>query len=280
MSKKATTYSLTAIISIAVGIGAMYFLKPVLMDSMGLFEKKEEVTNVIAELKKNIEQESLKTEMEKQEITPESESQEIQAQEAESITAQESVVAPEPIKEPVQIVEEPVVELPTPVLITSRVSVVQDENETFTITGLVAKDVGIDMEFVLSDEENHRYASSSGQFTGVSGNAKGTYVATVKDLNTGKISVARAIKGFIVQKPVSRMSVAEVEAMFNTGNADEFKKKSDHFVDKVAFRCNKPEVTTISSVFTQVSMEDLKVSVSDLEYDFLGRIKSLTITLN
>lgn len=278
MSKNATTYSLTAIISIAVGIGAMYFLKPIMMDSMGLFEKKDKVTSVIDRIQRKIEQESPKIETQINESEPEVNVQPVL--EPEKMTVSEPVaVVPETIKEP-ELTVEPEVVLPTPVLITSRVLVVQDENETFTVSGLSAKDVGSDVEFVLSDDESHRYNSSDGQFTNVSGNTKGTYIATVKDLNTGKSSVARVVKGFIVRKPVVKMEAAEVEAMFNTGNAAAFKDKSDRFVDKVVFKCNMSEVTTVTTVFQKVSMEDLRVSVSDLEYDSLGRIKSMTITLN
>lgn len=269
MSKNVTTYCLIAIASIFFGIGAMYFLKPVLVSSMGVFEEEAKVSDVIAELSKTIEAEVVATQSESMEEETLN----------DTIPSVDTNPLPEQNIEPEVTPVEEVVETPDPVLIISHISVVQDDNETFTVAGIRAKDVGTEVEFELRDDENHRYTSPDGNFKEVAGNAKGVYYASVKDLATGKKSSSRLAKGFIVKKPVQKMEASEVAAMFNTGNADSFKKYRDHFVDKPVIKSNRNNISAMSQVFQCVSMEFMTVSVSDLEYDSLGRIVSLTVTI-
>ena len=253
MKNKALVYIFSALVSFAVGLGGVYLVKKYLAP-------QTQQTTVAKPVVQDNPQQTVAQEPEPQPVE-------------ELVQETVEVPVPEPVPE-----EETVA---APVLAIGRATVTQTPEETFNVEGLATKlpPVG-ELEYKLFDKEEHVYTSIDGRFENVAPNAAGSYTLIVTDTGTGKQSGARVLKGFVVKKAVERLTEEQVAAILNTGNADALNAYRDHFVDKPKVNCNQSEVSNLSGVFQGVSMDGYTATVSDLEYDSLGRIVSLTVTLN
>jgi len=201
--------------------------------------------------------------------------------------APQPVATPEPapaVQQPAPTVQQQAPaaseDVAAPVILLSRMELIQTAEGTFTVKNLRVKEAPVgELTYELSDKENHRYTSQDGQFEGVAPNSTGQYTLVVTDSGTGK-NASRLVKGFILQKEVTRLTEDQVAALFNTGNAGALSAHKDQFVAKPKINCNQAGINTLSGVFQGVSMDGYTASVSNLEYDSLGRIVSMTVTLN
>ena len=261
MKKNVLVYALLALLAMAVGLGAVYFLR------------KEKVVEparpVVTELPKA-----------DPDPVPEQEAQEL---------AQQADVNPGPEEPEITAAEEPSVshtqeEAPAaPVLVISSAQVEAVSEDRFRVSGLKvrgASEAGVTYE--LFDRESHKYYSDSGVFENIEANSSGAYMVRAIDKETKLNSQVRTLKGFALQKPVDRLSATDLAKIFNTGNAGELEEYRARFVDTKRCRitCNHAEITTLSQVFQAVSMEGYTATVSNIQYDANGRIKSLTVSLD
>ncbi len=256
MKNKALVYIFSALVSFAVGLGGVYLVKKYLAPQT----QQTTVAKPVAQDKPQ------QTVAEKPKLPPVDEPE------------QNPVDVPVPEQPATEPEEETVA---APVLALARATVTQTPEETFNVEGLSTKlpPVG-QLEYKLFDKEEHVYTSTDGRFENVAPNAAGSYTLIVTDTGTGKQSGARVLKGFVVKKAVERLTEEQVASILNTGNAGALNAYRDHFVDKPKVNCNQSEVSNLSGVFQGVSMDGYTATVSDLEYDSLGRIVSLTVTLN
>ena len=261
MRNKALSYIFAALLSFVVGAGCAYLWKTQFA--------KEPVKKTANVQPTQIDPAPNEEEPKAQSFTPQA--KETKPQEPAQPVAQDKVAA----------VEDNIsAEAEKPIVLTGRLLVTQTAEGTFTVTGLRTKNAVGNLEYELKDKEKHRYTSKDGNFENVAPNADGRYMVIVTDAGTGLKSDVRSISGFILQKEVEKLNEKDVADILNTGNASKLNPFKDRFVNKTRISCNQAGINNWSDVFQAVSMDGMTASVSDLEYDVLGRIVSLTITLN
>lgn len=281
--KKNVVYVLLAILAMAIGVAVVYCVK------QGI-----DIKEVLSRLKP-------RTELAVDTDQPEESLSQVQespiAPTPEESTAGHNVVAE---GQPVETPAETPAETQAEILVTPHIEEVQvvpaepqlsvDKSgcrveqiaeSGFMVSGLRAKNVkGSRLSYVLSDSEGHRYESTDGFFENVAPNEKGTYAVVVRDLDNGEKSKASIISGFKIVKPIEKLSAAELSAIFNTGSGDSLNSVQDKFARNCKVRSNRSEVSTMSKVFELVNMQDLRATVTDVEYDAVGRIVSFYVSFN
>lgn len=87
----------------------------------------------------------------------------------------------------------------------------------------------------------------------------------------------------VTAKPVEKLSKQALEEAFNSGNGDNVRKYIKQFANfsKCPVYCGS-ERKTLSQVVLEVSNSypPLKASVTRIDYDSLGRVKSVSVSLN
>lgn len=262
MKKNIFVYALLVLVAMAIGFGAVYFLK-----KKGAEEPAPPVSTVLPEPapapKEEVEAPARPVITEPAQTV------------VETTVPKENTSAPE--------VEAPKEEAPAaPVVIISSAQVKAMSENSFKVSGLKAKgasESGVTYE--LFDREKHKYFSETGDFEDIEPNSAGSYYVRAIDKETQLISQVRTLKGFSVQKPIDRLSASDLTAVFNTGNAGELDDYRAKFVDSKRCRvtCNLSEITTLSQVFQAVSMDGLTATVTDIRYDATGKITSLSVSL-
>jgi len=195
--------------------------------------------------------------------------------EASDLDAEEEPEAKEIVPETVKV-EEDVFELD----ITSLKKPATGEG-VYKVYGMKTKGAKGSVKYTLTDLEdraNVYNTDSNGVFTDVKANSKGQFQLAAKDLSTGNVA-KKTIYGIKYVKPVDKLSAGDIEKILNSGNSSNLQPVSDRFAANVKVRCNLSEVTTMRAAFTRVNMDDMKATVTDVQYDGTGHVTSITLTL-
>ena len=271
--KKSIVYVILALLATAAGVAAVYFVKQGKLDIKSLLSFNKEKTEVLSDSQAPLQEEPvINTSVDTLTLPPLPESS-------------ESEIPGLPDPEPENVVEDhPDAPVAPPMKVDkSDCRVEQVPGEVFRVTGLRAHNAEpAEIYFVLSDSEGHRYESSDGSFDDVAPNTKGTYAAVVKNRVTNEKSAAVIIGGFKIEKPVERMTAAELTDLFNKGSGDDLDAYKGRFASIKTCKVisNRSDVSTLSRVFMVVNMEELKATVNNVEYDAAGRIISVNVSLN
>lgn len=263
---KAVLYILLFLVAAAAGFTATYFITK---DS----PRPSGTTGILAEV-------------------PRAEESRVPEPVVEAPTTEEPVVKVPAVEEPVM--EVPVAEAPKeeapkvkPVATEPEFEIVLSGKKMeavgeglFRLSGIRTKGgSGAAVKYTLRDSEGHAYESLDGTFPEVQANTKGTYALKATETTTGRTAKPKYISGFKFVKPVEKLSAEQLTALFNTGNGDNLAKVKHNFVAKPRVKCNHPDVTTLSAVFSRVWMDGLTANVTQVTYDGTGKISAITVTL-
>ncbi|MBR4827007.1 MAG: hypothetical protein IKZ91_03890 [Bacteroidales bacterium] len=251
-------YLLSFLIAGALGFGGVYAGKQ-------LFGGKE-VTPVVKSLS-DLEKVSL--------LTQDNSAAEDYTKEEDSyVDKAEDVAAEEPVRE-----IEPAPAAEAVFEIASAGKPVAVSEGMFKLSGIRVNGGSGDYKYVLSDKEGHKYESYNGTFGAVAANTNGYYGLKAVDMVTGKETNAKTVSGFKYIKPVEKLSAAEIAEIINSGSSDRLKPVSDRISKNVKVSSNEPDVKTLNSALMRVNMDNMRASVSNVQYDATGHVTSLTITL-
>ncbi|MBO4566127.1 MAG: hypothetical protein J5695_02755 [Bacteroidales bacterium] len=250
-------YLLSFLVAAGLGFGAMHFLKPV------IFADNEPVAVVDTHTLSQ----AAPAEPAAEEYDLEDEASDLDAEEE----PEPEKTVPEPVKEQADEFEIDITSLRKP----------STGEGLYKVYGMKTKGAQGTVRYTLTDAENTSNVyntDSNGAFVDVKANTNGHFILVAKDLSTGKIA-KKSLYGIKYVKPVEKLSASEIEKIINSGNSANLQPVSDRMAGNVKVNCNLSDVTSLRAAFSRVNMEDMKATVTNVQYDGTGRVTAITLTL-
>lgn len=154
----------------------------------------------------------------------------------------------------------------------------------YTVSGVRVSEGSDSIVYELSDDYGHLYTSEDGTFKKVLANETGIYRVTAKDNKTGLVSESHEISGINIQTEIeNKLTASELTDFLRTGDYDreDIKSRLTETLSKsVKIACTDDDykANTIQEVFMSVNLESWKVTVTSLEYDYLGKVIVINIS--